>query len=302
MTLASTVTASSPRALRTPSGRTARPAQGATATTGPARRWPGAARTCGGQVRRAQPRDRQGGEGGSRSQAGGLTRSCLQARGWRWKLASSTASPKAAGLGSPCHSAGERPSWPNSPGARAWDVPLPGATRRSSAQRSLRLSRGLSDGRGGGAALPCPALRDPQPERAALVGGRAPGAEVWMPVAAWGLGAPGALSLEQAAPQSSPVLVPLSPGSTSVALSSVRGGRRPRNVDTARSPSPQTFAGLSSRTAARSMSRCPRAPSAGSSRWAGHASRSGCWAQGELAGPTAGPWRLWEKPPVSERV
>ena len=108
-------------------------------------------------MRRAQPRARQGGKAGSRSRAGGLTRCCLQARGWRWRPASSTASPKAAGLGSPCHPAGERPSWPNSPGARARDVPLPGATGRSSAQKSLGLSRGLSDGRGWGSTLPCPA-------------------------------------------------------------------------------------------------------------------------------------------------
>ena len=108
------------------------PARGATATMGPAQRWPGAARTCGGQVRRAQPQDRQGGEGGSGSQAGGLTHSCLQARGWPWRLASATASPKAVGLGSPCSLAGERPSWPSSPRVRDRDVPLPGATRRSS--------------------------------------------------------------------------------------------------------------------------------------------------------------------------
>ena len=154
MTLVSTVMAGGPRALRMPSGRTAHPAQGATATTGPARHRPSAARTCGGQVRGAQLRDRQGGEGGSGSRAGGLTYSCLQARGWQWRLASATASPKAAGLGSPCSPAGERPLWPNSPGAGARDVPLPGATRRSSAQRSLGLSRGLSDGGGGGATLP----------------------------------------------------------------------------------------------------------------------------------------------------
>lgn len=113
-------------------------------------------------------------------------------------------------------------------------------------------------------------------------------------VDACGLRAPGALSLEQEAPQSGPTLVPLSPGSTGAALSSARGGRSPRNADTASSPPPRASAGLSSRTAAPRTSRCPRAPSAARSRWAGHASRSGRWARGELAGPRAGPWRLLE--------
>ena len=159
MTSASIVMAGGPHAPRTPSRRTACPARGATATMGPAQRWPGAARICGGQVRRAQPQDCQGGEGGSGSQAGGLTHSCLQARGWPWRLASATASPKAVGLGSPCSPAGERPLWPSSPRVRDRDVPLPGATRRSSTQRSLGLSRGLSDGGGGRCH---PALQDPQ--------------------------------------------------------------------------------------------------------------------------------------------